>query len=215
MEYNHISIVEVGGITFDNFIPLFLGTKNKLLCYRDCDYKYCIKINNDTILKDGSLYFSHLKEIGLSDKYTEKDNIRMFTQKHYGSTFENELFLDNYDNIDVLVCLFNIVSPEKVGVFFNKNNFSLIECNKNLTNIGNAKTQEKIEKFIKPYFEKYQSSQCDDEKKLIEKLFFANLFLDYARSSKGDLALKILTGDLIEKILVPTYIREGLEWLKG
>ena len=47
-----------------------------------------------------------------------------------------------------------------------------------------------------------------------KQLFFAELFLYYAKNHKGDVALSILTDDTITKdIIVPQYIKEGLEWL--
>lgn len=55
----------------------------------------------------------------------------------------------------------------------------------------------------------------DTENEAVYKdLFFGELFLYYAEKSKGDVALEILANDdLASKIVVPAYIREGLEWL--
>ena len=45
-------------------------------------------------------------------------------------------------------------------------------------------------------------------------LFFAELFLHYSESKKGDTALNILTDDNLSKnLIVPKYIEEGLTWL--
>ena len=53
-----------------------------------------------------------------------------------------------------------------------------------------------------------------DHKIEYEKLFFANLFLHYAKGSKGDVALDILVDEKLEnELTVPVYIREGLKWL--
>ncbi|MGD9566864.1 MAG: ATP-dependent endonuclease [Sedimentibacter sp.] len=215
LEYNHISIIEVGGITFNNFIPLFLETKNKLLYFQDCDYKYYANTDSGVALKDICSYETHLKKNAFDKKYKKNKNIKLFTQQHYGSTFENELFLDNYDNKAVIIALFNIVSPGKLGTFISKHKFAIIGCNDNLKKLGNKNTEEKIKEFIIPYIKKYEECTDSTDKELIEKLFFANLFLSYAKNSKGDLALEILTSGLIEKIVVPTYIRRGLEWLKA
>jgi hypothetical protein len=47
-----------------------------------------------------------------------------------------------------------------------------------------------------------------------KRLFFGILFLTYAEGKKGDVALGILTDDaLSDSIVVPPYIKEGLEWL--
>ncbi len=46
------------------------------------------------------------------------------------------------------------------------------------------------------------------------QLFFSQLFLEYAKNRKGDVALSILSNeDLSAQISVPGYIKEGLEWL--
>jgi len=48
-----------------------------------------------------------------------------------------------------------------------------------------------------------------------ENLFFAKLFLTYAKKSKGQVALELMVDEaLINKIKVPKYIADGLEWLK-
>lgn len=39
-EYNHISVTEVGGVNLNHFLPLFLYNKNKVVCFRDCDFDY-------------------------------------------------------------------------------------------------------------------------------------------------------------------------------
>ncbi len=45
-------------------------------------------------------------------------------------------------------------------------------------------------------------------------MVFAELFLYYANSGKGDVALEILTNEELCKLLVvPPYIEEGLKWL--
>jgi hypothetical protein len=49
----------------------------------------------------------------------------------------------------------------------------------------------------------------------LEKVFFANLFLSYVENKKGDFALWLLTNDILLRFInIPTYVREGLEWLK-
>ena len=47
-----------------------------------------------------------------------------------------------------------------------------------------------------------------------KSLFFAELFLHYAESRKGDTALNILTDEYLSaNLIVPKYIEEGLIWL--
>lgn len=58
-----------------------------------------------------------------------------------------------------------------------------------------------------------------ENSKLYEKIVFAELFLHYAKSKKGEVALSLLTEkalyneDETTKIVVPDYIQEGLKWL--
>ena len=54
----------------------------------------------------------------------------------------------------------------------------------------------------------------DGHKKIYEKLFFANLFLSYAENKKGEIALEILLDEeLMNNIVIPSYIKEGIKWL--
>ena len=47
-----------------------------------------------------------------------------------------------------------------------------------------------------------------------KNLFFSNLFLSYAENKKGEVALEILLNkDLIDTLIIPSYIKEGIEWL--
>lgn len=231
LECNHISVVEVGGINFKHFLPLFNETSNKILCFRDCDYKYF----DNGQLKNLSEYEEHLKQmefikserIKIKDEngeykviecdfneFKENNNIKFKTQKNYGSTFENELFLDNYNKKEVVKKLLKIVTPEALHKFIDDNGFNLQLWHDNCEDIKNAMTKKKINQIINPYSEKYSSLKDTDEKSLIEKVFFANLFLSYCKSAKGDLALNIVTSDLISELQIPQYIKEGLEWLK-
>ncbi|WFA86041.1 ATP-dependent nuclease [Paenibacillus amylolyticus] len=223
IEANHISVVEVGGINFKHFLPLFLGTNIKVLCFRDCDFKY---FNDDDELKDLLLYREHLISLKLvEEKFLNNDNILFKTQKNMGSTFENELFLDNFSNLSVVKTLLKYVTPESLHPFIQALEISIDEWNENLDQISNANTRKKVTNFINPYINHYKSTDVEETKINIEKLFFANLFLNYAENKKGDLALNILSKNTLEEskvdthyvvddLIVPEYIREGLEWLK-
>lgn len=214
-DYNHISIVEVGGITLNHFLPLFLYNNNMVICFRDCDYDYYELKDNVICLSDIYNYRAHLTECNfLHEHFKNKNNIKLKTQMNYGSTFENELFLDNYDDIEVLKSMFAIVAPRKLNEFIESNNFEIVKWNSNISTLGNMNIEKKIKKLLPIYYEKFNSTTDIDERVLIEKLFFANLFLSYVENSKGDFALKLLTSELIERIKVPQYIREGLEWLQ-
>ena len=70
---------------------------------------------------------------------------------------------------------------------------------------------------MKAYNERIDVSP--ENAKLYEKIVFAELFLHYAKSKKGEVALSLLTDtalyneDETTKIAVPDYIQEGLKWL--
>lgn len=221
IEANHISVVEVGGISFNHFLPLFAGTNNKVLCFRDCDYKYFE--NGD--LNDFSMYNEHLSTMKPAKaEFLTQENILVKTQKNLGSTFENELLLDNFNNKIVVKTLYKFVTPESLHPFINALDISIEDWNSNLDQISHAKTKIKISEYIKPYFEKYTFLMDEESKKDVEKLFFANLFLSYAENKKGDLALSIISKNIseedkvfqyiIDDLEVPQYIKEGLEWLR-
>ena len=77
------------------------------------------------------------------------------------------------------------------------------------------------------FIEKYNSEQEDDKKKEIEQTFFVYLLYSYISGNKGNFALHLASNPNIkikpeshddEKesdiyLNVPTYIKEGLEWL--
>lgn len=215
-EYNHISVTEVGGVNLNHFLPLFLYNKNKVVCFRDCDFDYYEVDGKETYLTDVSSYVTYLATECdfLNESFKGQNNIMLKTQCNYGSTFENELFLDNFDDKDVITSLFGMVVPEKLNNFISKHTFSLEEWNSQIATLGDKRTEKKVNKLLVIYYDKFSTATNDAEKVLIEKLFFANLFLSYVESSKGDFALKLLTSEVLENVKVPQYIREGLEWLQ-
>ncbi|MEK0314901.1 ATP-dependent nuclease [Cohnella sp. 56] len=221
IEDNHISVVEVGGINFKHFLPLFVGTNTRVLCFRDCDYKYF----DESELKYLSEYREHLNSMKLlGDDFQQCTNIMVRTQSNLGSTFENELFIENFENKSTVKRLLEMVTPETLHPFIEAIDVSLTEWQNNLTSISNAKTKKKVAELLEPYYEKYTSTNDAEYQTDIEKICFANLFLSYAENKKGDLALNILSANissdpdkehyLIDDLIVPTYIKEGLEWLK-
>lgn len=215
-EYNHISVIEVGGVNLNHFLPLFLYNKNKVLCFRDCDFDYYDVDGTQTRLIDISEYTTYLSNDCdfLHDCFKNQDNILLKMQSNYGSTFENELFLDNFADETVIISLFEMVAPEKLTAFISQYGFSLKEWNLHISLLGDKRTEKKVNKLLTIYYDKFSTVTNADEKNLIEKLFFANLFLSYVEASKGDFALQLLTSKLLESVKVPQYIREGLEWLQ-
>ena len=77
---------------------------------------------------------------------------------------------------------------------------------------ANAKTKKKISDMIMVFQTAItKDSVCIDK---YHNLFFAQLFLAYAKAKKGDVALSILSNEnLATQIAVSSYIQEGLEWL--
>lgn len=215
-EYNHISVVEVGGVNLNHFLPLYLYNKNKVVCFRDCDFDYYEVVGKETFLTDISQYTTYLSDECdfLEDCFKGKDNILLKTQHNYGSTFENELFLDNYDDKNVIIALFKIVVPDKLIDFISKHAFSIEEWKAEIDTLGDKRIEKKVNKLLLIYHDKFSSTTDNKEKAIIERLYFANLFLSYVESSKGDFALQLLTSEVLKDIKVPQYIREGLEWLK-
>lgn len=212
VEHNHISVVEIGGINFKHFLPLFIGTRNKVLCFRDCDYKY---FDENGSLKSLNDYINHLNTICLIEKEFQTDNIRAKTQGDLGSTFENELFLNNFNKKCIVTAFLKYVTPENLHAFIDKYGFSIEAWKSNIDEITNSNTRKKIIKNIEPYYNQYCKIEKQTDKDDLEKVFFANLFLSYVNNKKGDFALWLLTKDvLLGLINIPTYIQEGLEWLK-
>lgn len=216
-EYNHISVVEVGGVNLNHFLPLYLYNKNKVVCFRDCDFDYYEVVGKETCLADISQYPAYLLDECdfLDDCFKGKDNILLKTQHNYGSTFENELFLDNYDDKNIITALFKIVAPVKLIDFISKHAFSIVEWKEEIDTLGDKRIEKKVNKLLLIYYDKFFTTADSKEKDIIERLYFANLFLSYVEGSKGDFALQLLTSEVLKDIKVPQYIREGLEWLRG
>lgn len=212
VEHNHISVVEVGGITFKHFLTLFVGTRNKVLCFRDCDYKY---FNEDDNLESLDNYKRHLSSLCLIDAEFQTENIKTKTQINLGSTFENELFIDNFNKKCVVITFFKYVAPENLHPFIDKYGFSIEAWKSNIDEITNISTKKKIVKNIEPYYKKYSNVTEQKDRDDLERVFFANLFLSYVANKKGDFALWLLTNNVLVRFInIPTYIQEGLKWLK-
>lgn len=149
-----------------------------MVCFRDCDFDYYEVDGKGTHLTDISSYTTYLTDECdfLNDSFKGQDNIMLKTQCNYGSTFENELFLDNFDDKDVIISLFSMVAPEKLNDFISKHTFSLEEWNFQIATLGDKRIEKKVNKLLVIYYEKFFNTTNDDEKVLLEKLFFANLF---------------------------------------
>ena len=215
-EDEHISIVEIGGKHFEYFIELFNGNavNKKVLCITDKDFKW---IDDDGKLKSFETYqneeVSHIKK--LKDRFAI-ENFHICTQTLGGRTFEDELLIANIDNLDTAKILFKKAICDGLEEFFDKYNFDITSWNANEKDID-GRSRKVIDKYLKAYNERVDDNP--ENSKLYEKIVFAELFLHYAKSKKGEVALSLLTEkalyneDETTKIVVPDYIQEGLKWL--
>lgn len=211
-EDHAISIVEIGGKHFEHFIELFNGNAvtKKVLCITDCDFPWI----EDNILKSISDY-SHREDAIHIKKLKEKfiiDNFLLVSQSQGGQTFEDELFLENVGNIAVTKSLLKIVLPESLLVLLDNYDLNFDQWATNLSKVSNAKAKKKVNEMITAF--QNQISNDTDHTNRYHHLFFAQLFLSYAKSRKGDVSLSILTNeDIVAQMSVMSYIKEGLEWL--
>jgi len=209
-EDEHISIVEIGGKHFDHFLKIFADNpiNTKVLCITDKDY-------GDDEMSDLSSLLSfkpeHVKK--LETNYSKNENIKIVYQKSYGRTFEDELFLTNYDRMNCIrgCKLLKIALSDALHGFINENCLSFDSWKSNKDSID-GRSKEKVEKIIN-LFNDYRSKNSAKHNDY-EELFFAYLFLDYAKPKKGDVALQILIDDaLLQSLIVPDYIQKGVAWL--
>lgn len=144
--------------------------------------------------------------------YYVRNNIAMVCQDTYGSTFEDELFLANIDNKENAIKLLKIALCKSLNEFIEDNELDFKKWRNNTEKIKNVKTREKIKNMINKYDTLIKSD--NGNKEVYENLFFSNLFLSYAENKKGEVALEILLNkDLIDTLIIPSYIKEGIEWL--
>lgn len=209
-EDEHIAIVEIGGKHFEHFIELFNKNKinKKVLCITDNDFPWIVDEKVSKFKEYTKYVPSHITK--LNERF-QINNLHISTQSMGGRTFEDELFLSNFKDEDVCKELFKIPVSQIVSQFIDKNSLAFDEWNRN---IGSLDGRSK--KFVEKRLLSFKDVIEDDmlKKDHYEKLFFADLFLHYAESGKGDLALSILVNEqLSKKLVVPLYIQEGLKWL--
>lgn len=217
-EDEHISIVEIGGKHFKYFIELFNrnAVKKKVLCITDKDFKW-IDFDGDSNLRSYSEYESneptHITDL---KKRFPIENFHICTQSMGGRTFEDEFFLANIKNEATATIVFKKAISDTVNEFFDKYGFDLTAWESHIEEMD-GRSRKAVRKFLDVY-----KSRIDNSPKRIsdyEKLIFAEIFLNYAKDKKGDIALGILTDkslmneDGSSKLVVPHYIQEGLKWL--
>ena len=210
-EDEHISIVEVGGKNFAYFVRAFAENtvKKKVLCITDIDFDWNLGSSAKTTAEYEAFEPDHVSKLALT--FSGDTNIKIFMQKSYGSTFEDDLFMCNIGNSKIAKTLLKIALPVSMHTFIEKNGISFNKWNKNRDNIP-VKSQNKIFKLLDST--KESINVHPDEARIYRKLFFAKLFYSYAKNKKGDIALEILVDEeLMKKIKVPTYIKEGIAWI--
>ena len=207
-EDEHVSIVEIGGKHFEHFVELFNGNalKKKVLCITDKDFNW---INDDrkfntleSYLKDKPTHIEKLQE-----RFTF-DEFKIITQDCGGRTFEDELFLANCENIHTATELLKMALPESLQTIINSCKLDATKWEGQLSSID-GRSKHIIESYINSF-----NNSVQKKNKFYKNLLFAEIFLHYAKNKKGDMALSILTEAESLSLNVPSYIKEGIEWLK-
>lgn len=208
-EDEHVSIVEIGGKHFEHFVELFNGNalKKKVLCITDKDFNW---INEDgkfntleSYLKDKPTHIEKLQE-----RFTF-DEFKIITQNCGGRTFEDELFLANCKNIHTATALLKMALPESLQTTIELCKLDITKWEEQLSSMDGRSKH-----IIENYINRFNSSVKKKKSKFYKNLLFAELFLHYAKNQKGDMALSILTEAESLSLNVPSYIKEGIEWLK-
>jgi len=210
-EDEHISIVEIGGKHFSHFINVFAhnAVQKKVLCVTDKDFKWFKSDVIEPISNYTTFVPSHIEV--LNKCFNDATNVHIVSQQQLGQTFEDELFMSNIENDYVLTRLLQIALPKTLKDFIDENGTNFYKWWNNLERI-NKNSRDKIAPILKKYICACKSYIKDAN--TYKKLFFAELFLTYAKDKKGDVALSLLVEEnLMNKVIVPDYIKEGIKWL--
>lgn len=216
-EDEHISIVEIGGKNFMYFVELFNGNNvsKKVLCITDNDFKWIV----DKKLQSKTAYSNHTPEhINKLNERFDLDNIKVVTQKQGGKTFEDEFFLAQLSDEDIAKKVFEMVIPDSLQPILNTQMFDIELWKQQLDEIHT--TARKTVKYFVSAFEDREDTNAD-EKGFYNNLIFAEMYLRYLENVKGDTALNLLIEDSLydengeSTLIVPEYIKEGLDWLKS
>ena len=180
--------------------------KKKVLCITDKDFNW---INEDrkfntleSYLKDKPTHIEKLQE-----RFTF-DEFKIITQDCGGRTFEDELFLANCENIHTATELLKMALPESLQTIINSCKLDATKWEGQLSSID-GRSKHIIESYINSF-----NNSVQKKNKFYKNLLFAEIFLHYAKNKKGDMALSILTEAESLSLNVPSYIKEGIEWLK-
>lgn len=208
-EDEHISIVEIGGKHFEYFVELFNGNalKKKVLCITDKDFRW---INDKEKFKTWKSYSedkpTHIEKLTQRFAFNE---FKVITQNCGGRTFEDELFLANCKNIQTATALLKMALPESLQTTIESCKLDTTKWEEQLSSMDGRSKH-----IIENYINCFNSSVKKKKSKFYKNLLFAEIFLHYAKNKKGDMALSILTEAESLSLNVPSYIKEGIKWLK-
>lgn len=221
-EDEHISIVEIGGKHFKYFIELFNENKvnKKVLCITDKDFDWEGEDKNSRIYEEYKSYEpEHIRTLNDNFKIS---NLKIVTQSMGGRTFEDELFLSNFDTPQsadtptIAETIFKKAVSKNVQDFCGKYHLNAEEWCKHIDEMDN-RSQKPIKKYIE--LRNNRIEKDSKNKEFYDKYMFAEIFLHYVKGQKGNIALELLTdnelydNEEISKLCVPQYIKDGLEWL--
>lgn len=210
----HVVIHDLGGINFDNFLPLTIGTNKKILCLTDLDFKYYT--SNDGVIEvcekiPKQCNYDHINKIFDNEKM---NNILVKTQIENGNTFETQLFLANYNDKKAVQKILELVLPKNVYNICKDFDYYKVVKYLDDNNCVNeyGKSKEVVEKYVNIFKNKINGCVGEEKEKYIS-IFFTCIFYHYVENQKGQFALDILDYLKDGDIKPPKYIQEGVEWL--
>ena len=108
--------------------------------------------------------------------------------------------------------------PDSLKPIFTTHLFDIELWKQHLDDIHTS-ARKTIRNFVSAFDDRVDTNA--DEKEFYNNLIFAEMYLRYSENVKGDMALNLLIeGSLNDEngestLIVPEYIKEGLEWLKS
>ena len=209
----HVAVINIGGRYFDKFLKLYDGTNSeslplKIACVTDRDpsrkeidnekarYKSCLPIEYGS---DSRKYDYTNNSESLLEEYQDHPNIRFFSQEEDSCTLEYDIALNNTNNKTLLV-----------ASLANKNELKAMMSARNLDD-ALVKCQDDALK------ELYDSDTVWKDENKRRKALFASRYLKSVAKGVNALELSNAILDLSEeeraKFIVPSYIKEAIEWV--
>ena len=202
----HVSIVELGGINFNYFLPIIFNTNKKVLCITDKDIDIIEQQGNGLRLNIKNYIKQKPKIDNLFNGFIG-NQVNIKQQEKFGSTFEKELFIENYENL--FKELLKLSLPESYANLIEHKDIKYWNAHYEEV-ITNSNQKKFLKEILDDYMKLFESTN-EKFKGLVEKMFFTNLFYHYIKNKKGKFALDLF--EYKEKLIIPTYIKEGVEWL--